>query len=62
MKLGDRVTFARCHRLHRAETKACVGQSGTAIGRGNRGDWIVLMDNGITLTAADLWFDLVEGC
>ena len=55
MKRGTRVTFARCHRLHRAETRALVGQSGVVMGRTTMGDLIVALDDGATIAVAPQW-------
>jgi hypothetical protein len=55
MKLGDRVIFTRCHRLHQAHKKALVGQSGVIVGKTTTGEMIVVFDNGATTTICPQW-------
>jgi hypothetical protein len=55
MKPGDRVTFPRCHRLHKAHKKALVGQSGVIVGKTPTGEMIVVFDNGVMTTLCPQW-------
>jgi hypothetical protein len=55
MRIGTRVTFTRCHRLHKAHKKVLVGQSGVIVGRTPTGEMIVVFDNGVMTTLCPQW-------
>jgi hypothetical protein len=55
MRIGTRVKFVRCHRLHQSHKKALVGQSGVITDQTTTGEMVVAFDNGVTAAICPQW-------